>query len=1158
MNNNYSKLNKLEFNILILFNNQMVFKQIKKYFGLFFIVVTNSITAQEQVANILPPSMDNYNFTKYGGIDLNGNSGGFSYSVPFYNVNYGNIAIPISLSYYTDGVKVNDIAGIAGMNWNLMAGGMITRVVKDEPDEYNTTIKFRPEGLRIVEIIQGNYDDAYYVANMKEDAMKLWNSTYNSSGVNHYNKIDTEQDVFSFNFNGISGNFYIENSIIYLDTDDNGIKASFIKSGTGTAPVLEFTFITPDGKIYIFGGATAFIESSEVTGGCSKNFTQPIPTTWHLKSIENHNNLISFEYENSYKQYSLDYSQSVTYKQSEIDRNCNIGVTVTECATHFNSVNGKVLKQINFGTSKVIFSYLDVREDYSSGRLLKEIVVNDGVKDIEKIVFDYVFSLSTSTNVPNYNAAHNKKRAFLKKIIFKNNTFQEFEYNNMNGLSPRLSYSQDIYGYNNANTLGSLLNVNYDGEENKGLKTLMKRNFSDIDRADRSVDQQKSLYGVLNKIVYPTKGYTVVKYENNKNIEIKRVTKWATENYHLSKTNCQPRITEYPVKKIFNFISNGSDIHIYANASTDRCPGVYVDEFHDKHSVVIRNKTTGALIHNETVNFNERIISDESIYLNTRANFIPIKTVLGNTYSVEYIVTSKFNNIFGSMDLKYNSYSVLEPTAVNYSGARVSSITDFDFNHKSYNEKKYVYNDILNLTTGKTSLHHNYYFSPWSFDCARPSCQIPTELFTDIDCNNIINFGSNNNLSNYSSRGKRINYGAISTILFDNSVVENKYIVNRDPEEPILIHRLPIKNASRSNEFEWSDGKISETNIYKFVNNAHQPVKNISYNYAVLSSIKFHNYNTELGVVSPNQFIGMNLDKVINFVSYQGCITLICNLRERLKVDQYFNYCRTRAKTEITEKEFFDGQELVRKTTMNFNSPYHKFMSSQTTTDSKGQNIINTYLYAPDIEMQFTPFRNELIAKNIIGAPLKSGLSINGGLLSEKLITFDTTTSPNGLLLPKFMYAAKFPNELPSISGIGNLEKKISYDLFDDKANLLQYTPEGGLTTVLIWGYNRTQPIVKIENSSYSQINQYVGNLQTLSNGANEQGLITAFNNLRTVLPATAMITTYTYKPLVGISSITDPKGDRQTYHYDEFNRLEFVKDSQGNILSESKYHYKN
>jgi len=54
------------------------------------------------------------------------------------------------------------------------------------------------------------------------------------------------------------------------------------------------------------------------------------------------------------------------------------------------------------------------------------------------------------------------------------------------------------------------------------------------------------------------------------------------------------------------------------------------------------------------------------------------------------------------------------------------------------------------------------------------------------------------------------------------------------------------------------------------------------------------------------------------------------------------------------------------------------------------------------------------------------------------------------------------------------------------------------------------------------------------------------------------MVTTYTYIPLVGVSTITDPKGDKITYTYDAFNRLQSVKDKDGNILTENEYRYKN
>ena len=45
------------------------------------------------------------------------------------------------------------------------------------------------------------------------------------------------------------------------------------------------------------------------------------------------------------------------------------------------------------------------------------------------------------------------------------------------------------------------------------------------------------------------------------------------------------------------------------------------------------------------------------------------------------------------------------------------------------------------------------------------------------------------------------------------------------------------------------------------------------------------------------------------------------------------------------------------------------------------------------------------------------------------------------------------------------------------------------------------------------------------------------------------LITTYTYKPLVGVTSITDPRGVKTTYNYNDFGRLQNIKDENGNII---------
>jgi YD repeat-containing protein len=57
------------------------------------------------------------------------------------------------------------------------------------------------------------------------------------------------------------------------------------------------------------------------------------------------------------------------------------------------------------------------------------------------------------------------------------------------------------------------------------------------------------------------------------------------------------------------------------------------------------------------------------------------------------------------------------------------------------------------------------------------------------------------------------------------------------------------------------------------------------------------------------------------------------------------------------------------------------------------------------------------------------------------------------------------------------------------------------------------------------------------------------------VYPKGAQITTYTYDPLVGVTSSTDEKGKITTYEYDSLKRLRVIKDQNGNFLKSYDYH---
>jgi len=159
------------------------------------------------------------------------------------------------------------------------------------------------------------------------------------------------------------------------------------------------------------------------------------------------------------------------------------------------------------------------------------------------------------------------------------------------------------------------------------------------------------------------------------------------------------------------------------------------------------------------------------------------------------------------------------------------------------------------------------------------------------------------------------------------------------------------------------------------------------------------------------------------------------------------------------------------------------------------------------------------------------------------------------------------PSFMETKNGLSSKETRIIFHNYDNKGNLLCASKTNDINETYLWGYNQTLPVAKFDNITYSSVSSnstlmnYVNQLQNytvLTNPTVRNNLKILNDNIRSNLPANVWITTYTYSPLVGMTSQTDPKGVTTYYEYDSFGRLKCTKDDDGNILKQYDYHYTN
>ncbi len=122
-----------------------------KFFAGIFLICANNLLAQVSTSDftysrgasieesVLPSSPQASSVSKYFSSDIAYCTGAAQISVPIYSLAGHELSVPIGLRYSSgSGIKLDEVAGVAGLGWTLEAGGCVSRTVCDMPDEFSS------------------------------------------------------------------------------------------------------------------------------------------------------------------------------------------------------------------------------------------------------------------------------------------------------------------------------------------------------------------------------------------------------------------------------------------------------------------------------------------------------------------------------------------------------------------------------------------------------------------------------------------------------------------------------------------------------------------------------------------------------------------------------------------------------------------------------------------------------------------------------------------------------------------------------------------------------------------------------------------------------------------------------------------------------------
>lgn len=1032
---------------------------------------------------------------------------------------------------------------------------------------------------------------------------------------------DGEPDIYHFNFLGYSGKILIGKNggiLKFMSNMDDQLSFNY------NIDTKKWTVKDIRGFEYEFG-VTEYSRSIQTTCATSDDYISDVAITgWYISKIKSpEGNEINFEYlynEPSTTSGASVISQNGVEEQGNImwGKNSNpvdsksyfttsvagycipmgINNTYNRTNKNYTTTNEKYLKKISFKEGYVNFNMSSIdRSDrktnvltnassYISGALDNITVYDKNDKNLGQFIFKTSYFNPDKINLSN---KQNYLRLKLDEFIAYSNSSNPQKYRFQYDSSPlpaKDSYSVDQWGYYNGASNNIIQRYKFRVLPTTAYSVEISENYTSslstlipyysyldndlivrIDGADRNPNKDFIQAGILKTIFYPTGGKTKFTYEPNTYYKADGKNRSET-SYIVNALGINENtftVSEKSFVKLEYSFTNNASTYEYSN--TQIYPKVLATDV----SIEKQGGTTGKIRF-----LPEKVPASQ----NNLEYFLPqTKTSLVVLLEPGTYKLKANNGGFVYFDLGLKAIVENKSVSTNQIGAglRIKSIQNID-GAGGVLEKQFSYTENDGKSTGVVMSPIFNFYNASTYMEGYMSNPPSVPYFADMESAlisslknpiykrglPIVNFieasGSSFLPLGNSAAGQSLGYSQVTV----SNVNSFPFSVQKNIGKSVYkYNNFPDINYGATIPYVQKDKQHDENG--QLINEYHYDSENR------LLSEKEYKYNfgetfTVQGLrvmrsSSPYCFINP-LGSYGNNMASPPCDELIRGVIFDRFYEEKINWWYP---SKVIEKNYLSGGGTPIVTTQNFSyeNLSHKQLTKEQTVFPDA-TLQKTYKYADEEGNQL------MKSKNMIGIPLLSETqkTVSGAtktiqkLQTEYPKTNAETATTNGLILP-------LTTKTFGLDNLNTPNMFVSYDKYDSRGNLLQYSEQGIKPTTFIWGYSQTLPIAKIEGIGYDTITNIGGVVSDLSNvitksdadidQATENDLILALDNFRKNPNLIDYpISTYTYDPLVGLTSVTTPSGIREIYKYDDNHRLKQVIDGYGKILKENNYNYSN